>query len=375
MEFTFARPLRSLAVSTLILGTMACGSAKPIGLLSEDVAESAAATQPLDHLADIEKALRATKTQLTLSPSDLQSLTQVLPRELAQLLNPLLSADGVQEIRILGQEALATVSFANEAAQEWRLSDDLALNVDELIQIIGVQTNIQGEKYLQIRGVRLNGQVVSGVVPQNDGALNILMQDAASQVVPAATWHALVQSQENHIKAVTPHHLVLGFLRLLRMVHAGGKDNSLHIIAKESMGKNLGQPNRGNAYRRLLRQQVEAMGAAPEYLAIFDSITDVMVDSSGIQLWLTDSRALSFEPGRVIIGKYAQLTITQDLRLLAQRGVQVAANDRGVVARMDHLKYHDYGTWGRFDAQVSGYKDVLLLGRRGQTYNFTYDVK
>jgi hypothetical protein len=375
--------LQSIIIPSLVLVTLnlvkACGSrteviAQSADAVMEDPEQHASsdASTPMDLrlVVDFAAALKLTETKLKLSEADYRQFARLIPGQFAELIDQLIQQAGIESVEINTPDALVRFNLNSEGFEvNFGIDSPLVLSRSVAIHAVEGLAHHSGGAQIHLSGIRIGDRAVKAIVFMQDTSAQLSLEDGST-----IRTNALLEQFDQHTWSMpTAGQLLSSIFVLAHAISRSNMDNRIHIIGTDvdQNGKNIRESNgqlRTNsksALRVFFRKILVQYQTSPEYLGLFDQVTEVRIDRSGMKFWLNRAAQLRFSQGSLTMSQSFSLRSHDAATILPVQGISTAAAGAdGAV--LQNLRIRSNGQATILDAQVYGYRKTIV-GTFGKT--------
>jgi hypothetical protein len=375
--------LQSFIVPSLFLATIqlneGCGSQTTTDYRSAaaeaDVSESAAndaSNRPMDLglVADFATALKATDTKLLLNQADYRQFARLIPGQFAALIDQILKDSGIETVSINEPDALISFKIRTQGF-EVNLGINAPLILSDSISIHSVERISSDSDGVRIamNGISIGNSKIKTVIFMQDTSAELSLEDDSVIRTPAL----IDLANSDDWSMPTAGQLLSSVFVLSHVMTKSSANNRIHFVGKllDPSGREIrdsnGQVrlNSNSALRMFFRNLLVEYQNSPEYLALFDQITEVRVDRGGMKFWLNRPIQLRFSLGSLMLSQSFSLRSYDAATILPVQGISTTAvGADGAILQNLRIRSSREATF--LDAQVYGYRSTIL-GKFGKT--------
>ncbi len=356
----------------------------------EQLAPQAAApgAVPAYDLSDafaLQGILLESKTRLELTQAEFIDFKAMLPDSLTALAEGLIPPEKIAKVFVKDGDDLLRFVLTEEALiVPGTIVPQMTLMLANTVSIQRIVEPDATHAYYRVtvKGVTLGTKRVEALYLLTTGDVQLVLEDGGEATLSIPALKTLFSSGDliSGFPVPTAATMAKALFAATEAIRVSPAANVMHIKskkldaqgqpAKDAQGRAI--PDLENRFRKLLREQMAAANLDANLLALADRITDIYVDNTGIQVWLSEPVTLSFSDGTASLAAYVKLQANGPTSIVPVQGVSAVAYEADG-AYIQQFRFVDTGNGaGRLDVDVYGYKQTLL-GQFGQSRTVSFD--
>lgn len=344
-----------VAATTTGCGKSQSGSASATA--DAEAAQPAAPAEILD-LADayeVQQLLVNSKTRLELTQAEFLSLKSLLPSTVTALTEGLVPPEKIAKIWIKDGEDLMRIALTEPSFVVDTPAGKLTLSETVAVKRIVQPDAAHPMHVITVSGMAFQGQGISSLYLLKDGTLRLQMADGTEKSAESSILKQVFANPESVAEKPTSAQIVKALFAGTFAVRTASGDNVAH----------LNMPEGENAFVKRMKDQLAASDADPRLIKLLDKVTDIYIDKTGIQIWLTEGVNIQTGSGEAMFASYVKLASTNATTIVPVQGVSAIAYEADG-AQIQQFRYQPLTDGSaRLDIDVYGWKQTLF-GQFGQ---------